>query len=132
MISLSPNVAPFKWYLTEGSDPADTHWAASLWSSSVLARIASLKPPVTKYVWVNEIQSQYNVKPSTYQLVVVVVIATTVESPRLQQVREGIRHSIGEVLQNSADVTIVTDASCDDNLVTAGHLDTTSISGMRY
>ena len=73
-----------------------------------------------------------NIQLKTHQLIVVVVIATTVESPRLQQVREGIRHSIGGVLQNSGHVTIVTDACCEDNLVTAGHLDTTSISGMRY
>ena len=87
MISLSPNVAPFKWNLAEGRGPADTHWAASLWSSSVLARAATLYPPVTKYVWVNELQSQYIiVQLSTYQLVVVVVIATTVESPRCLQV----------------------------------------------
>ena len=69
---------------------------------------------------------------TTHQLVVVVVIATTVESPRCLQAGQLSGHSIGVVLQDSGDVTTATDASCDDDVVTAGHLDTTSISGLRY
>ena len=68
---------------------------------------------------------------TTHQLVVVVVIATTVESPRCLQAGQLSGHSIGGVHQDSGHVTTATDASCDDDVVTAGHLDTTSISGFR-
>ena len=137
MISLLPSVAPLNLSLAEGSGLAeDTHWDASLWRSSVLsnAPLLLLYPPVTKYVWVNKtnIVSIRIVQPSTYHLVVVVVIATTVESPRCLQAGQLSGHSIGGVHQDSGDVNTATDASCDDDVVTAGHLDTTSVSGLRY
>ena len=66
---------------------------------------------------------------TTHQLVVVVVIATTVESPRCLQAGQLSGHSIGGVHQDSGDVNTATDASCDDDVVTARHLDTTSKAG---
>ena len=76
--------------------------------------------------------NKYNIQLTTHQLAVVVVITATVESPRCLQVGQRIGRPYGGVLQNPGDVNTATDASCDDDLVTAGHLDTTSISGMRY
>ena len=56
------------------------------------------------------------------------------ESPRCLQAGQLSGHSIGGVHNDSGHVTgaRATDASCDDDVVTAGHLDTTSISGFRY
>ena len=74
--------------------------------------------------------NKYNIQLTTHQLAVVVVITATVESPWLQQVGKRIGRPYGVVHQNSRDVTTATDASCDYDVVTAGHLDTTSKSAM--
>ena len=143
MISLLPSVAPLNLSLLEGSSPAYTHCFAGHplehplpLRSSVLsnAPLTLLYPPVTKYIWVNKTQLQYILQLTTYHLVVVVVIATTVESPRCLQAGQLSGHSIGVVHNNSGDVTRAraTDASCYDDVVTAGLLDSTSISGLRY
>ena len=135
MISLLPSVAPLTPSLAEGSGPAYTHWDASWWSSSVLSRAPPLLPPLTKYVWVKQLQSQYNdnAQLTTYHLVIVVVIATTVVPSRCLQAGQQCGLPLGVVPHYSGDAIIrAPEASCDDDLATAGHIDTTSISAMKY
>ena len=81
---------------------------------------------------------QYNAQHTTHQLVVVVVIATTVESPRLLQAGQQSGISLGVVLHNSGNATKprcpgnAIPATCDNDVVTVGHVDTTSNPGMSY
>ena len=136
MISFSPRVAPLRSFLTEGSEPAYTHWDASWGSNSVLSRATWWNPPVTKYVWVKRLQSQYNVPLTTYHLVIVVVIATTVCMSRCLQAGQQSGLPLGVVPHHSGDAIIiranVSSSSCDDDLAAAGNIDTTSIAAMKY
>ena len=77
--------------------------------------------------------SQYIVQPTTYHLVVVVVIATTVEVSRLLQAGQQSGLPLGVVPHNSgaARATRARVASCNDDVVTVGHLDTTSYAAMK-
>ena len=88
------------------------------------------------------IQSQYNIQFTTYHLVVVVVIATTVVDSWLLQAGQQSGISLGVVLHNSGNATkastnastceLAIPASCDNDDVTVGHLDTTNNPGMIY
>ena len=81
-----------------------------------------------------QIQSQYNIQFTTYHLVVVEVIATTVLESRLLQAGQQSGLPLGAVAHNSgaARATRARVASCDDVVVTVGYLNTTSISAMKY
>ena len=64
---------------------------------------------------------------TTYQLVVVIVIATTVFISRCLQAGQQRGLPLGVVPHHSAEAIRVAfpfNASCDDNVVTVGHLDT--------
>ena len=69
---------------------------------------------------------------TTYQLAVIVVVATGREPPSLLQAGQQSGFPLDVVAHNSGDASITTPASCDDNVVTAGHLDTTSLPGTKY
>ena len=69
---------------------------------------------------------QYNEQHTTHQLVVVVVIATTVESPRLLQAGQQSDLPLDAVAHNSGGASQATAFSCDDDVVSVGHLDSTS------
>ena len=71
---------------------------------------------------------------TTHQLVVVIVIATTVVSPWCLQAGQQRGLPLGVVPHHSGDaiVTRARVASCDDDVVTVGHFDTTSMAAMKY
>ena len=73
---------------------------------------------------------------TTHQLVVVVVEATTVTMSRSLQAGQQRGLPLGVVPHNSGNATYgspyAIPASCDNEVVTFGHLDTTSNPGMSY
>ena len=83
-----------------------------------------------------------NVQLTTYHLVVVVVIATTVVDSWLLQAGQQSGLPLGVVPHNSGNATkastnastceLAIPASCDNDDVTVGHLDTTNNPGMIY
>ena len=69
---------------------------------------------------------------TTHQLVVVIVIATTVLSPWCLQAWQQRGLPLGVVPHHSGDATRASVASGDDVVVTVGYLDTTSPTAMIY
>ena len=78
--------------------------------------------------------TMYNVQLTTYHFVVVVVIATTRVVSRILQAGQQSGLPLGVVPHNSGGAHVIraSPASCDDYVVTVGHLDTTSLPGMSY
>ena len=78
--------------------------------------------------------SQYNVQLTAHHLDVVVVIATTVSVSRCLQAGQQRGLPLGVVAHNSGEAraTRARVSSCDDDVVTVGHLDTTSMAAMKY
>ena len=82
-----------------------------------------------------QIQSKYNGLLTIYHLVIGVVIATTVPESLLLQAWQKSGLPLGVVPHYSgSDMCTRASyyASCDDDLATAGHLNTTSKSAMKY